>query len=67
MKVCDRHPDTRSTDTIHFIMDESRIDVCAKCKTDVLELLSLPPFEDEPSQEGRKPLKKLLKKLRDEF
>ena len=65
MKVCDRHPDKRATDTVHIVMDDSHIDVCAKCKTDVLELLNLPSFEDEsePPPKRRGFFKNLAKAL----
>ena len=52
MKVCDRHTDRRATDTVHIVMDDSYIDVCAECKTDVLTLLQLAPLEPERKRKG---------------
>lgn len=42
MKVCDKHPDRRATDTIRIERDDAHIDVCSECKTDVLLLLTAP-------------------------
>lgn len=61
MKVCDKHPESRATDAIHIVMDDSYIDVCAKCKTDVLELLSLPSFNEDPPKSRRGFFKNLAK------
>lgn len=53
MKVCDRHPDRRAIDTVIVQRDDSRIDVCEECKTDVLTFLSTPP--EAPPRRGRPP------------
>lgn len=56
MRVCDRHRDRVAVDSVHIVRDDSYIDVCNECKTDVLTLLTLPPIEpDTPRRRGRPP------------
>lgn len=45
MRVCDRHRDRQARETIHVVGDDTWIDVCAECKTELLLLLSSDPKE----------------------
>lgn len=52
MKVCDRHRDRQARETVHIVNDDTFIDLCAECKTEVLMLLS-----SEPNQKAAPPPK----------
>ena len=52
MKVCDKHQDKKAVDTLHFPLEDVRIDVCDECKYAVMELLSAPALE---KRRGRPP------------
>ena len=40
MRVCDRHRDRESVDTLHVERDGTQIDVCDECKYAVLNFFS---------------------------
>jgi len=51
MRVCDKHRERRAVDTVHIQADDSFVDVCAECKTDVLMLLAAQPEPEPPPAE----------------
>jgi len=56
MRVCDRHNDRPARDRIHIVNDDSYIDVCEECKTEVLTLLHAPRAEEpDKPRRGRPP------------
>ena len=54
MKVCDRHPRMRSTETIVIASTDAHYDLCAKCAKQVIEFLS------KVKQETVEPKRRLL-------
>lgn len=40
MKVCDTHKDTEAVDTIYIEGDGTHIDICDRCKYDVLSFFA---------------------------
>jgi hypothetical protein len=59
MRVCDRHSDRRAIDAVIIHGDDSRFDVCAECKSELLALLCSPVVSDEaaPGRVRGRPLK----------
>lgn len=56
MRVCDKHPDRPARDTVVIVNDDSRMDVCSECKTELLLLMHAP---DAPIKKRGKPAKDL--------
>ena len=42
MRVCDRHPRSKATDTVHIASHDAYFDLCEQCTNEIMRFISKP-------------------------
>ena len=40
MRVCDRHPRKKATKIVHFVEDDTWVDLCEPCAKEIMKFIS---------------------------